>query len=213
MTAHTATLGPHAGDGICPTVSQHNDTVADSYGRWTKLVLDATKSRGDLCVADNLLELLQRIPELSAHPSKPFSILDQPHPQLRYALDWMTTTNVDCERPIKRTYHYQTMGALQLLRWEYSDASENGFEFLGYQAKRMKSFSHLVLAWAYILSSRWVEILKAGGEKASMSQSASINREDFWEVVMHSHWRATVTRGDKTFYAPWCMERGYATVK
>jgi len=71
----------------------------------------------------------------------------------------------------------------------------------------MKHLSRLIWAWAYILSSRWVEILNMAGEKALMNQSENINTKNFWEVVIERQWQAIMTRGDKTFYAPWCMKR------
>ena len=40
-----------------------------------------------------------------------------------------------------------------------------------------------------------------------MNQSESITGENFWEVVTGQQWQATIIRDDKTFYAPWCMER------
>lgn len=40
-----------------------------------------------------------------------------------------------------------------------------------------------------------------------MNQSEDIKGENFWEVVIERQWQATMTRDDKTFYAPWCMER------
>ncbi|KAL9128707.1 MAG: hypothetical protein Q9217_002668 [Psora testacea] len=71
----------------------------------------------------------------------------------------------------------------------------------------MKHLSRLILAWAFILSSRWVEILQMAGEKASMIQSEDVSRENFWNVVIRRQWQATMTRDGRNFYAPWCTER------
>lgn len=150
-----------------PNNPQHHDTVTASYEIWAKLISEAKESTGDLHIADDLLELLQQIPGLYAHHSKGFSILDQPYPQLKYALEWVTTTDLACERPIKRTYYYQTLGVLRPLAWEYSDASENTVPWPGRQADQMKHLSRLILAWAYILSSQWVEILNTAGKRRS----------------------------------------------
>ncbi len=109
-----------------------------------------------------------------------------------------------CERPTKRTYHYLNIGVVQPLACEYSNASENACSWPGFQPGQIKHLSHLVLAWAFILSSRWVEILTAAGEKASMNQSEDIKEGTFWKVVIGRQWRATMIRGGKTFYAPWC---------
>ncbi len=207
ITRRTRTQSPQPGDGICPTATQHNDTATASYKIWAKLLSEAKESTGNLHIADDLLELLQRIPELYAHHGKAFLIHDEPYPQLKYALEWVTTTDSTCEQPIKRTYHYQTLGVLRPLTCEYSDVLEDTLPWPRLQAVQMKHLSRLIWAWAYILSSRWVEILNMAGEKALMNQSENINTENFWEVVIGRQWQATMTRGEKTFYAPWCMER------
>ena len=40
-----------------------------------------------------------------------------------------------------------------------------------------------------------------------MNQSEGINGENFWEVVTGQQWQVTIIRDDKTFSAPWSMER------
>lgn len=155
-------LSPWPGDGICPTFTQYQDTVTASYEIWANLLSEAKESTGDLHIADDLLELLQRILALYAHRSKRFSIIDQPYPQLKDALEWVTTTDPACERPIKRIYRCLTLGVLRPLVWEYSDASGDYFPWSGRQADQMKHLTRLVLAWACILFSRWVENIHYG---------------------------------------------------
>lgn len=207
ITRRTRISSPQPGDGICPTDIQYQDTVTASYREWTKLISEANESADDLHIADDLLELVERTPELCAHPSKAFLIHDQPYPQLKYALEWVTTKDAACERPTKRTYHYLNIGVLRPLAYEYSDASENAFPWPGLQPDQTKHLSRLILAWAFILSSRWVEILTAAGEKAAMNLSENIEKGTFWKVVIGRQWQATMIRGGKTFYAPWCACR------
>ena len=207
ITRRTRISSPQPGDGICPTDIQYEDTETASYREWAKLLSEANESADDLHIADDLLEIVERTPELYAHPSKAFSILDQPYPQLKYALEWVTTKDLACERPTKRTYHYLNIGALRPLACEYSDASKNAFPWAGLQPHQTKHLSRLILAWAFILSSRWVEILTAAGEKAAMNQSENIEKGTFWNVVLGQQWQATMIRGGKTFYAPWCTGR------
>ena len=68
-------------------------------------------------------------------------------------------------------------------------------------------FSQLIVAWTFILSSWWVEILKDAGEMAYLQQSEKMNGCNFWKVVAGQQWRAVVVRGESTFYAPWCLGR------
>ena len=169
------------------------------------MLSEATERADDLQIADDLLELVERAPELYAHPSKAFLIHDQPFPQLKYALEWVTTTYSACERPTKRTYHYLNIGVLEPLACESSDASENAFPWAGLQPDQMEHHSPLILAWVFILSSRWVEILAAAGEEAAMNQSEKMEKGTFWKIINGRQWQATMVRGGKTFYAPWYM--------
>jgi len=146
---------------------------------WAKLLSEVKESTCNLHIADDLLKLLQRIPGLYAHHGKAFLIHDEPYPQLKYALEWVTTIDSTCEQPIKRTYHYLTLGVLEPLTCEYSDALEDTLPWPGLQAVQMKHLSRLIWAWAYILSSRWVEILNMAGEKALMNQSENINTTSY----------------------------------
>lgn len=211
ITRQTRNPSPEPGDGICPTVTQHSATATAGQEAWASLLSEAKGSIGNFCIADNFLELLELIPELNAQESKPFVIHDEPDlpdalPLLKYALEWITTADSACERPTKRTYHYLTLGALQPVACEYLDAGEeHAFSWPGIQVGQMKHLSRLILSWSFILSSRWVEILCAAGEKASMRQNE--NSDNFWEMVIGRQWEATVTRGKNTFYAPWCVEK------
>ena len=198
---------PQPGDGICPTVSQHHATVATGYSLWAKQVSEAKDSTDSIHIADDFLELLQKIPEIYAPHSKAFCPHEVFHPRLKYALEWVITTNSTCERPIRRTYHYLMLGNPRPLECEFANSSEDTPQFPGLQAYQAKHLPRLILAWAYILSARWVEILNAAGETAFMNQRRDMNGESLWETIVERQWQATVTRGDKVFYAPWCLEQ------
>lgn len=207
INRRTRNVSPHPGDGICPTITQHHGTATASYETWAKLVSEAKESTVSFHTADGLIKLLQQIPELYPHNSKAFFIHYGSIPHLKYALEWVTTTDPTCERPIRRTYHYLTLGIRQPLACEFSNMSENIPLWAGLQADQMKHLSRLILTWAYILSARWVEILNAAGEKAFMEERKDINGEYFWEMIIERQWQATLVRGDKISYSPWCMEQ------
>lgn len=114
---------PQPGDGICPTVSQKHETVAAGYSLWAKKVSEAKDSTDSLHIAGDFFELLQKIPELYAPYSKRFFLHDLFTLRLKYALEWVTTTDSTCERPVRRTYHYLMLGNPRSLECESSDAS------------------------------------------------------------------------------------------
>lgn len=200
-------LSPYPGDGVCPTTSQFNDTVKASYDNWKTSGSEANQNSKCLSTSDCLLNLLQQIPGFYARPLKAFSILDNPFPQVQYALDWITTTDLTCNQPLKRTYHYQTLGVPEPVICEFSDASDACSYWPGIEVDQIKYISQLVVAWTFILCSRWVEILQSAGEKAYLQQSEKVNDCNFWKVIAEQRWRAIIVRGGSTFYAPWCLTR------
>ena len=59
---------------------QNQGTATGSYREWAKLLSEANESSDDLHIADDLLELVERIPELYAQSSKTFLIVDWFYP-------------------------------------------------------------------------------------------------------------------------------------
>ena len=205
ITTRMENPSPQPGDGICPTLTQHHDTMAAAYNLWAKSVSEAEgESTDGVHIVDGFFQLLEQIPALYVpHHTKAFFPHDEIYPQLRFAVEWITTTDSTCERPSRRTYHYLSLGRPRPLVCEFSEASEEDTSLsLGFQADQLRHLPRLVLAWAYILSARWVGILAAAGEKAFLKLGEEITRESFWEMVVERRWQATVTLSDKTFYTP-----------
>jgi len=210
-TRNTKNASPSPGDGICPSVAQQDELVKHSQEEWTGLLSAASRGTGDFCIANDLLQLVQQIPSFHAPRSPDLMIFDQTYPQLKFALEWETTTDPRCDQSIKRTHHYLTLGASRPLTCEYTMASAHTSLWPGDQGTSMKHLSRLIWAWAYILSSRWVEILIRWGEEATMNQTEPINEKNFWEIVVDRPWLATINRSEGTFYAPWCMQQHAVT--
>lgn len=198
-------LSPYPGDGICPTSAQFYNTATVSHELWTSLASDAKDGTSIPSTADCVLDLLRYVPAFYAQRSKAFSILDEPFPQVKYALEWVTTTDTTCEQPVKRTYHQQILGILKPV--DYCFINPSGFHpyWPGIGADRAPYLSYLIFGWTYIFSSRWVEILQDAGEKVFLRQSKELNHHNFWEVVAGHQWQASIVRGQNTFYAPWSL--------
>lgn len=211
FNGYSNNASPSPGDGICPSVAQKDDLLKHSYEEWTRLLSKASQSTGEFRIANDLLQLLQQIPSLHAPPSPDLMIFDRTYLRLKFALEWETTTDPLCDQSIKRTYHYLTMRASRPLTCEFSGASADTALWPGDQGTSMRHLSRLIWAWAYILSSRWVEILGKWGKEATMFQTEHINGENFWEVIVDRPWRAITNCDEGTFYAPWCMTQDAVT--
>lgn len=124
------------------------------------MLSEAKESTDSLHVAEDLLELLPHIQERYAHHLKAFSLThDKLEPRLVYALGWVTISDSTYKRPIKRTFHYLNLGVLRPLVCDFSDVSEDSRLWPGLRADQIRHLSFLVLAWAFMLSARCVEIL------------------------------------------------------
>lgn len=198
-------LIPYPGDGICPSIAQFEDAVRVGYELWSSLGSDTGNDSSLLCTADCLADLLRHVPAFYAQHSKAFSILDQPFPQVKYALEWTTTTDASCDQPVKRTHHYLTLGIPEPVGYKFLDASEACPYWPGIGVDRAHYLSYLIFGWTYILSCRWAEILQDAGEEVFLRQSEGLNHHNFWEVVTGPRWQAIIVRGGNAFHAPWSL--------
>ena len=194
-------------DEICSIITQQRATITVDYEIWEKLFSRAKKSTNMLQIANDLLKLLKHISRLYAHLSKRFSFIDQLYSRLKYALEWVTTTNSNCERFIKRTYHYLILKVLQSLIWKYSNVFATIVSWSSLQTNQLKHLFRLIFAWTYILSSRWIEILVAIDEKTLLFQKKTISDVNFWDMIIEMQWQVIMIRSDTIFYALWCMQR------
>lgn len=193
----------YPGDGVCPSIAQFEDTVRAGYEHWSSLGSDIKNDSSLPSTADYLADLLRHVPAFYAQNSKGFSILDH---QVKYALDWITTTDANCDQSVKRTHHYLDIGIPEPLGYRFLDASEACPYWPGIGADRAHYLSYLIFGWAYILSCRWAEILQDSGEKVILRQNEEIqNHHNFWEVVVGPCWQAVIVSGEDTSHAPWSL--------
>ena len=112
-------ISPYPGDGICPTSVQFYNVARMSHKHWSSLGSDMTDCTSIPCTADCILDLLRHVPAFYSQRSKTFSILDEPFPQVKYAFEWVTTADVTCEQPVKRTYHQQILGIVKPVGYDF----------------------------------------------------------------------------------------------
>ena len=117
-------LFPYPGDDICPTSVQFNNAARMSHEHWASLGSDMTDCTSISCTADCILDLLRHVSAFYFQRSKTFSIFDSSFSQVKYAFEWMTTMDVICEQSVKRTYHYQILEIVKLVRYDFIYTSE-----------------------------------------------------------------------------------------
>ena len=127
---------------------------------------------------------MELVLELYVQPPKVFLNHDQPNLYLEFTLELVTTKDVACERPTKRENHYLEIGVSEPQSCEKLDISRNTFPWAGFLPDQTKYLPRLILAWAFILSSRWVETLTAAGIKTAMNQSEKTEKGTFWRYLL-----------------------------
>lgn len=67
-------------------------------------------------------------------------------------------------------------------------------------------FTSIVLAWSYIISCRWVQVLQQAGEGSRILHDQDPQVEEhFWNTVTQGSWVAQVKRHTGVFYSPWTL--------
>jgi hypothetical protein len=73
-------------------------------------------------------------------------------------------------------------------------------------------YTSIVLAWSYIVSCRWVEILQKAGEESELVYNKDTCIENaFWDIVTNGTWGALIRREKGTFFSPWMLAGEAAT--
>ena len=204
-SAHEAGT-PSAGDGVCPLEEHFDSTAAAAYQRWRRSIAAAAPASRESDLFGQLTDLLHHVPPFRAAPSAHFASLEGPLLQIKCRSEWLTTEDSTCDVPWKGRDHYQVIGIPNPLAYEYTQSSETQ-TWREVTQSQPGLISRFFLAWTYILSCRWVETLQQTGGQAEWRQGEEIGAHNFWEIVLSHGWRASFTRNDRTWYAPWSLRK------
>jgi hypothetical protein len=186
------------GDGVCPSEFQFTVCFQHSYETWATPIL--TPMGGDtfsLSHIDGFLDLLKDVPPFVHQPPKCVYITGGgKYPLvLRSSLEVETTNDVACEQRLKAIDYFQCLGFP--LPKTYNELSPSDINLTD-SPDGKQYFTSIVLAWSYIISSRWVEILQCAGETSLLYHGQDIEFKDhFWDLIIHHRWLAVVKRGEK----------------
>ncbi|KAI9841021.1 MAG: hypothetical protein M1837_001051 [Sclerophora amabilis] len=205
--SHHESETPSAGDGICPSEEHFDSTATATYQRWrSNIAAAASRKTTTLDLFSQLKDLLRHVPPFRAPHSSNFSLLEGTALQIKCLSEWKTTNDLDCKARWKSMDHYQVIGICNPIMYEYTNSSETQAwrEMAAVQPSLATNF---MLAWTYILSCRWVEILQESGGQAELWQCEKMSAHTFWNIILNHGWRATFTRNSKTYYAPWSLSK------
>lgn len=195
------------GDGICPSTSQFSEICQTSYNIWTSAASKFTQnSVSDPFRLDLFFDLLQDVPPFFHNPPENIDLRGRSNSQLilRSSLHLGTTEGSSCDQAWKTIEYLQFLGFPKPVTFRQTETPSSVFLRSG----RSGYLTSIILAWSYILSSRWVEILRLAGKKSSLTHIQGKHLStDFWTLVIKSHWATQVENDTETFYAPWMLRK------
>ncbi|KAI9933960.1 hypothetical protein MW887_005032 [Aspergillus wentii] len=186
-----------SGDGICPTLEEFDACRQMSYDAWKLAALSCTPKLSSSI--DISLDKLSNVPRFYHNPPQNIHVGGRSKSPLILKLSFQLETTHDdsCDRRWKSIDYLQCIGfPLSMIpKLRPSDSVIPSSPRAGY-------LTSITLAWSYIISCRWVEILQSAGETCVL-YSKDIG---FWERVTQSCWSAQITRGKKGWFCPWMLQ-------
>ena len=159
--------GPLPGDGVCPTSEQYHSTTARSRELWQTLVDDVKRSPVNPDIGVQLIQLVKNVPAFSVTLLEQLLTLNSYFLMAECESEWLTTIDAECDRPVKKMRHYQTLGLPHPVIYQFPEP--DGIPLNSPQsADNQPVILQLIFAWSYILCGRWVEALKFTGADAQM---------------------------------------------
>ncbi|KAE8350625.1 hypothetical protein BDV28DRAFT_162842 [Aspergillus coremiiformis] len=200
------------GDGVCPTTAQFNHCCQSKIDDWKNVVsthLAHMETFHDYLTA--FLSLLEDVPPFYRGPPGAVNVSGKPGSflVLKSSLQVKTTEVPNCDQPQKSIDYLQCLGSPAPVT--YRSKAETQLEAaIPVCANPFRSgyFTSIVLAWSYIISCRWVEILQQAGEESQILHEQGMQIEDsFWDIVTQGRWVARVKTRKGVFYSPWMLKR------
>jgi hypothetical protein len=201
------------GDGVCPSISQFNAVYQASYNAWRSTAREQSP-RGapdPFRQIEAFLDLLQDVPAFFHNPPMTVDVIGRPRCllTLRSSLQIATTEEPSCEQRWKSILHLQYLAFPAPMVYKAKSRTPVPSNVShGLVRDRSGYLTSITLAWSYVLSCRWVEILRCAGEKSSLwhGRGEEVTKH-FWDLVTRSRWMAQVNREKGTFYPPWMLRK------
>ncbi|RAH72565.1 uncharacterized protein BO66DRAFT_26040 [Aspergillus aculeatinus CBS 121060] len=200
------------GDGVCPTAAHFNHCCQSKIDDWQNAAstrLEGTESLHYYITA--FLNLLKDVPSFYACPPGAVQLSGRAKSflVLKSSLQVGTTEDSNCEQDHKFMDYLQCFGSPAPVFYR-TEAETQAEVSIPTCARPLRSgfLTSIVLAWSYIISCRWVEILQRAGEKSQILHDQGMQiEESFRDIVTQDSWKARVENQKGAFYSPWMFRR------
>lgn len=206
------------GDGVCPTTAHFNDCCETKFNEWKAAASMGLKHHGTLFRYERaFLDLLKDVPPFFHCSPEHVNLTGRPKSFLilRSSLLFQTTENLNCNQTHKSIDYLQCIGSPKPVTYRTNtEAQLHTTVSISGNVLCLGYFTSVVLAWSYIISCCWVEILQQAGEESQILHNGDKQMIDsFWDIVTQGCWVARVKKQKGIFYSPWMLRREGATEK
>jgi hypothetical protein len=178
----------HPGDGVCPSTSQFHACYEASYQTWSSQEsnLENSSYQSVLVSLEAFLNMLDKVPPFFHNPPKGVDLhVRRKSPLvLRLSLELETSNSIHCSQHVKRFEYLQCLGFVAPNVYDDATIDDIDIRLLPLHPRYLTT---IILAWSYIISCRWVEILQQAGLKSSLLHEEGVSMTDcFWDIVTRS---------------------------
>ncbi|PWY72383.1 hypothetical protein BO70DRAFT_342415 [Aspergillus heteromorphus CBS 117.55] len=197
------------GDGVCPPSSQFDAYHYASYELWKRAVLmKPASSNPVVSYIEAFVLMLENVPPFFHNPPEGVNLDGGPKSPLtlQSSLRIGTTEDTSCDQSERPIDYFQCLGFPTPSVYKTDTETQLPATHLCSVPIRSRYLTSIILAWSYIISCRWVEILQQAGQKSLIlhGQGAQLT-ECFWSIVIRSQWMAQVKVRKEASYAPWML--------
>ncbi|RAK97632.1 uncharacterized protein BO80DRAFT_448239 [Aspergillus ibericus CBS 121593] len=197
------------GDGVCPPSSEFLAHYRASNDIWSRAASTQPNDSGSIVgILEAFLRMLRNVPPFFDHPPKDVHVTGGSKTPLilRSSFRLGTTDNMDCDQHWKSSDYLQCLGFLSPVTYNMTTELQQPISLLSSPLRR-GHLTSITMAWSYIISCRWVEILQGAGWKCSISHDRDVQlADDFWDIVTRSRWLARSETRKGIHYSPWMLK-------
>ncbi|RAL15573.1 uncharacterized protein BO97DRAFT_312849, partial [Aspergillus homomorphus CBS 101889] len=198
------------GDGICPTTAQFNLCYQSKLAEWKDAA--ATRVPGSDSFEfyiQSFLNLLKDVPPF--FHSLPDEVLEEVYDyHLIGEICVKSTDDPACDQPQKSLeFRYCVARQWWHICPTVTVTPSRAAIPISARPLRAEYFTSIVLAWSYIFSARWVELLQQAGLECQMFHDQRLQLEDsFWDIILQGRWKAHLERlgeNKEALYPLWML--------
>ncbi|PWY87336.1 hypothetical protein BO94DRAFT_465922 [Aspergillus sclerotioniger CBS 115572] len=195
------------GDGVCPSSSEFLAQYRASFGIWSHAAR-SDNSGSIVAILEVFLKILRNVPPFFDHPPKDACVMGGSKTPLilRSSFRLETATDMDCDQHWKSFDYLQCLGFATPVVYNITAEDQQSVS-LSSSPLRRGYLTNIILAWSYIISCRWTEILQQAGWKCSLFHDRDVPLTDcFWDIVIRSRWLARSETKKGIHHPPWMLK-------